>query len=82
MPTVQIKTYTLPYFWSSYLVNGDHSGMDDSELKGILEWLAQFDAPHHCVDVSEQSQFCWRHDAINYAKACSCYVYTFEISGN
>ena len=27
------KTFTLPEYWASYLINGDHSGLDEKEKK-------------------------------------------------
>lgn len=55
--------YTLPTYWASYLVNGDASGLETSEVRAVDEWLEREGDIGVCVDVSEDSWFAWRNDA-------------------
>lgn len=61
--------YTLPEFWAFYLVNGDHSGMTDTEIEQCDRWCDENEA-HHCLDVVEGTQhFTWtNHDAFYITK--------------
>lgn len=54
-------TFTLPAYWASYIINGDSSGMDDSDIEECDAFMERNGNPHF-VDVSE-SYFSWRNDA-------------------
>jgi hypothetical protein len=41
-----VETYTAAAFWSSYLVNGDASGLDEMELELASEWRARNGFPN------------------------------------
>lgn len=68
---------TLPEHWASALVNADTTGLDDQDEKALDAFLE--DHPHlYCVDVSEESTFCRRHDATAYGVlACQCSLFAF-----
>jgi hypothetical protein len=55
------QTYILPAYWASYLINGDDSGLSDSELNQCNDWLEKEGNPQ-IVDCGE-SYFSWHNDA-------------------
>jgi hypothetical protein len=67
--------YTLPEFWASYLINGDASGLEDSEQNEIDEFLKNENLGF-CLSCSDESEFKWRNDANNLGG--NCLVYVFE----
>jgi hypothetical protein len=76
-----IKTveYKLPVHLACALINGDRSGMSDEEERQLDEWVSDKVAQHgglfHCVDVSQNCEFCWLHD---YDKlGADCAIFTF-----
>jgi hypothetical protein len=62
--------FTLPEYWASYLINGDASGLEDSELAEIQIWEKSQTGLGGCVDCSE-SEFCRSNDANALAGNCS-----------
>jgi len=56
--------YTLPTYWASYLINGDHSGLAEGEKETIDKWVTDNDCPHL---VSTHSGYWFSHtnDATN-----------------
>ena len=77
--TIQTVTYLLPEHWASALVNGDESGMDDTESATLAAWLA--DRPSlSCIDVADDASFTAWHDARAYnVKACNAATFTFQV---
>lgn len=64
---IRVTTATAPAYWTSYLVNGDASGLDDREKALADEWIAN-QAPWYVVDVkrneegeAEESRFTWSY---------------------
>ena len=60
--SLQFENYFLYSNWESALVNGDYSGLSDTETQELDEWVASEMASNgwasfHCVDVSEPSKF-------------------------
>lgn len=49
-------TYTLPTYWASALINNDESGLEDSDIKQMNNWLER-NKPGSCVEVSEDTDF-------------------------
>lgn len=80
MDTVVLK---LPVFWASALVNSDESGMQDSEIEQLNQFVYDFCEQFgscHCIDVSEDTEFMIYHDAIQYGiLACDVAEFTFSI---
>jgi hypothetical protein len=79
------ETYLLPAFWAPALVNGDFSGMDDSDDKALTDWLAEtfpadkFPRGAWCVDCdSDAIGFTHWHDAMPHVLACDAMPFTFE----
>ena len=71
-------TYTLPEFWAPYLINGDASGMEDSEIDAVDDWInAHDDIKGECLGCTDEAEFRHRHDASEWALACNCLDYTF-----
>ncbi len=62
MVKIQTAEYTLPTYWASYLVNGDASGLEDSEQAEIDRWLSDME-PGECVDMLDDSHFAHCNDA-------------------
>lgn len=78
---IQVRTYTLPQYWASYLVNGDASGLDAGEKAKADKWLAATAAEFlsfgivSTVDDSEQDFApAWRFDCATLAGAAVDYV--------
>lgn len=62
--TIETETYTLPAYWASYLINGDHSGLEDSEIQEADSFMASLEADGwYCVDASQDSDFSYSNDA-------------------
>jgi hypothetical protein len=73
---MKVHRYTAPSAWASYLINGDASGLEDSDIAQADEWLdwVGMGSPVDCVDVG----FCWRHDAFNVCPlGADCQEYVF-----
>lgn len=52
---MNLKTYTLPAYWGSYLINGDDSGMSDADKRDCAAFLAREGlSAHRFVDCGEQ----------------------------
>ena len=67
---------TAPSAWSSYLMNGDASELDDCERQWCDEWIKSLGLgpPVECEDAG----FRKRHDAFAfYPEAARCLRYTF-----
>ena len=75
----QFETYTLPEYWASALINGDESGLSDSESKELNQWLDDT-KPGYCVSVDGESFFTQYHDAPG-VLACNCLKFTFQTVG-
>jgi len=75
---MKTETYELPSFWASPLINGDYSGMEDTDIEALEKWLEK-EKPGYCVSLSDESFFAWRHDASAYVLACDCSEFTFII---
>ena len=76
-----LEKFTLPSYWASALINGDESGLEDSEIAEIdsfINWLLQSYDCAFCVDCSEESFFTRYHDAPNNL-ASDCLEYTFDL---
>lgn len=74
---MKFSTYKLPAFWAPYLINGDESGYQESEVKTINDWLDE-NGLSNCVDVQGEPDFCTYHDAHHFVLACNCLEYTFQ----
>lgn len=78
-------SYTLPAYWASALVNGDTSGLSDTEKNNIAAWretVAQ-DISGDCLTCSDEPAFITRfHDAIEMYEGLitECLIYTFPAS--
>jgi len=58
------EVYTLPEYWASYLINGDHSGLEDADLNKIEEFLTRCKLHYwNCVSCSEESWYQNANDA-------------------
>ena len=63
MHALSLYSYEAPAAWAAYLVNGDHSGLEESEiaeadamLSKVTEWIGN----GQCVGCSEESTFRYR----------------------
>ena len=66
--TIQVTTITGPAYWSSALVNGDYSSLDESETRACKEWCAKLNG-WYVVDVERdsegeavESRFTWHNE--------------------
>lgn len=76
---MKFETYKLPVYWTCYLINGDATGLTDDETAAIDAWCDETGVGP-CVDCADDDvDFCHRHDASDYALACGCCRYTFEV---
>jgi len=74
---MRFAEYTLPAFWASALINGDYTGLSNDDEKALTAWL-EAENPGVCVTCSDSEEFCWRHDASDFALACDCLIFTFQ----
>jgi hypothetical protein len=72
--SIEIREYTLPSHWACPLINGDESGLNDSEIEEITTFLETIPG-FYCTGVSEESDFRYSNDANNMGG--DCYVFTF-----
>jgi len=60
---MQTETYTLPAHWASYLINGDASGLEDSEQEQVDAWRDYHPELSACVDCTQEPEFRHSNDA-------------------
>jgi hypothetical protein len=76
------ETYTLPEYWASALINGDYSGMEDSEIGEIEDFISNKIQPNHyfmCIEADfDTKQFKPYNDANNMGG--DVIDYTFDVS--
>lgn len=60
---IKADTATAAAYWASYLVNGDDSGLEESEKALADAWLAKL-APAYVVSCEGESYFSWGYGAI------------------
>ena len=78
---MKIKKFTLPAYWASALVNADYSGLKDSEVKEINEWVRKTREPGHnlyCLGTDGNEWFKQRNDAND--TAGSVLRFSFDVS--
>lgn len=51
------ETHTLPAYWASTLVNGDWSGLSDTETGEIRDWLNEHPHLGDCLTVSDEYSY-------------------------
>ena len=69
--------YTLPAYWASALINGDFSGLEDSEEKEINDFIAGENLGS-CLDCTTDPEFKRTNDAGTLAG--DCLDFTFQVS--
>ena len=79
---MKTETFTLPAHWACALVNGDFSGLEDSEADELEAWQSAASEQGYgfCVEVSGEAFFCTGHDARAYVLPCDCLEFTFEVT--
>jgi hypothetical protein len=79
---MRTEILTLPAHWASALINGDFSGLDDSEAAALDAWQTAATAEGYgeCLGVSEESAFYKYHDARAFVLACDCSDFTFKVT--
>ena len=71
------ETLWLPAHWASALINGDYTGLDDSEEEELNDWLEanpEYGNPTSCSDYPE---FKNKHDASDFALPADCLEFTY-----
>ncbi len=56
-----MKTYILPAYWASYLINGDDSGISDTDKKNA-DFFLEYNNLGLPLSCSEESFFKWGND--------------------
>jgi len=56
----KFDTVTLPVYWSSYLINGDASGLEPGEREHIDAYLEK-EGVEYVLDCEEDSRFTWSY---------------------
>ena len=72
---------TAPSHWASYLINGDSSGIDQSNVDATDQWIERqgMGLPVSCEDAG----FMWTHDAcVECPLGSDCQTYVFLVRGN
>lgn len=79
---MKTEILTLPAHWACALINGDFSGLEESEAQELEAWqnAASAEGLGFCIDASQESSFTVYHDASEYALACDCLDFTFEVT--
>jgi hypothetical protein len=62
MSQFETETYILPAYWASAIINGDTSGLEDSEIKELDDWFELNNQPN-IVDCSNEPHFSHSNDA-------------------
>lgn len=58
------ESYSLPEYWASYLINGDHSGISETEKEEIDAFMGRdYMACFYCVSCSDEAYFVSSNDA-------------------
>lgn len=60
--TIKWDTVTGLETWASYLVNGDCSGMRESEITVCDKWAESLEPWYVVSDVEDSERFTWRAD--------------------
>ena len=77
MPEIDTYTYTLPSHWAPALVNGDWSGLSETDEEKLRTVIAN-EGLSDAVSVDDEPGFMTYHDARPYGVlACDCSTYTF-----
>ncbi len=71
-----IATLKMPAYLASYLINGDSSGIEESERIEADEYLKANDLPGPC-DCSDESEFC--HHVTGWPMAGDFLSFTFLV---
>jgi hypothetical protein len=79
---MKTEILTLPAHWACALINGDFSGLEESEAQEFEAWqsAASADGFGFCIDASEESFFSTSHDARGFVLSCDCLEFTFEVT--
>lgn len=75
---IEIVELLLPEHWAVALLYGDTSGLEDSELIELENWIAQ-NSHLTCVNVEDGSAFYRYHDVDQYVLPTNCCTYTFHL---
>ena len=61
--TIEVDTVTLPAHWACALINGDESGLDDSDLIELEAACCRLDKDGWYVvsDVEDSERFTWQY---------------------
>jgi len=70
-----LMRFELPEFWASYLINGDSSGIEDSDQAEIDDWLKQNADGWTCTGVSASTWFARSNDASNLGGTVARYTF-------
>jgi len=65
---IETKTFTLPAYWASTLINGDSSGISDADDQDIMDWLEETGKEYpafYCSGCGPMYWFSWHNDANN-----------------
>lgn len=76
---MNVFTATAPDAWASYLMNGDASGIDDTDKAQADAWIERegLGLPVSCDDAG----FMWRHDAFTECPlGAECQEYLFLVA--
>ena len=78
---MNLVTFTLPAYWGPALINGDETGLEDDEsqhLSEFIHWLTSQGIRAEALDCSDESEFCWTHDAVEWTGGADCCTFTFQ----
>ena len=81
---MQIENFELPAFWASALINGDTSGLSDSEEQA-LDAFAEFMLAEYgscwALDCSDEPSFTRWHAAARFGVlACDVLTFSFDVT--
>lgn len=71
------ETLWLPAHWASALINGDYTGLSDSEEEELKAWLKANPGYGDPVSVSDYPEFKTKHDASDFVLPTDCLEFTY-----
>ena len=73
-------TYTAPAHWACALINGDDSGLEESDAQAAQAWAESLPGPIvSCGDESPDPWFSWHHDAQAFTGRLGCTVTDYTV---
>lgn len=81
---MEIEYFELPTHWACALINGDESGLgesDNQEVGRFIKWMISEYGQCRCLDVDHDHWFSSFHDATRFGTlACDVSLFAFDVT--